>query len=57
MDVTLIFGQTGKTVQLFRGHTAPVTAIAFYDNANNLGIEKLVISGSWDKVRVTLRSS
>ncbi len=42
--------QTSKTVQLFRGHTAPTTAIAFYDKVPGSGDEGLLISGSWDKV-------
>ncbi|KAI0703594.1 WD40-repeat-containing domain protein [Cytidiella melzeri] len=41
--------ETGKTVHLFRGHTAPTTAIGFYDKVKGSGDEKLVISGSWDK--------
>ncbi|KAI0093936.1 WD40 repeat-like protein [Irpex rosettiformis] len=41
--------ETGKTSQLFKGHTAPVTAIAFCDKIKGSGDEKLLISGSWDK--------
>ncbi|KAJ3481551.1 hypothetical protein NLI96_g7574 [Meripilus lineatus] len=42
--------QTGKAVQVFRGHTAPVTALAFYDKVHGSRDEKLLITGSWDKV-------
>ncbi|KAF7796869.1 hypothetical protein EIP86_008054 [Pleurotus ostreatoroseus] len=41
--------ETGKTLRLFKGHTAPVTTIAFYDKVKGSGDEKLLISGSWDK--------
>ncbi|KAF7311609.1 Argonaute-like protein [Mycena kentingensis (nom. inval.)] len=33
--------ETGKTVQIYKGHTAPVTSLAFYEN--------LLVTGSWDK--------
>ncbi|KAF7322518.1 Argonaute-like protein [Mycena chlorophos] len=33
--------ETGKTLQLYKGHTGPVTSLAFY--------ESLLITGSWDK--------
>ena len=38
--------QTGATLQLFKGHTAPVTALEFYKNDG----KTYLISGSWDKV-------
>ncbi|KAI0340486.1 WD40 repeat-like protein [Trametopsis cervina] len=41
--------ETGKTSQLFRGHTAPLTALTFCDKIRGSGDEKLLISGSWDK--------
>ncbi|GJE86949.1 WD40 repeat-like protein [Phanerochaete sordida] len=41
--------ESGKTVQLFKGHTAPVTAIALWDKVSSSGDEKLMISASWDK--------
>ncbi|KIP09232.1 hypothetical protein PHLGIDRAFT_505241 [Phlebiopsis gigantea 11061_1 CR5-6] len=42
--------ESGKTVQLFRGHTAPVTCLAFYEKIAGSSKRKFVISGSWDKV-------
>ncbi|KAL0947369.1 hypothetical protein HGRIS_013485 [Hohenbuehelia grisea] len=39
--------ETGKTLQLYKGHTAPVTSIAFWDRPNGGG--PVLISGSWDK--------
>ncbi|KAJ3521598.1 hypothetical protein NM688_g8998 [Phlebia brevispora] len=47
--------ESGKTLQLFRGHTAPVTTIAFYNKVRGSGDEKLLISGSWDKVWTTVK--
>ncbi|KAI0818722.1 WD40 repeat-like protein [Irpex lacteus] len=41
--------ETGKTAQLFKSHTAPVTSLAFYDRVEESGVRKFVISGSWDK--------
>ena len=41
--------QTGRTLQIYRGHTAPVTCLAFYDKTPHSGDEKLLITGSWDK--------
>ncbi|KAG2115173.1 WD40-repeat-containing domain protein [Suillus discolor] len=41
--------ETGKTLQIYRGHHAPVTCLAFYDRIPNSGDEKLLITGSWDK--------
>ena len=42
--------QTGKTLQLFKGHTAPVTSLAFVDRTPGSGKEDLLITGSWDQV-------
>ena len=42
--------QTGKTLQLFRGHTAPVTSLAFVDRIPGSGKGDLLVTGSWDKV-------
>ncbi|TFK25076.1 WD40 repeat-like protein [Coprinopsis marcescibilis] len=36
--------ESGKVLQIYKGHTAPVTCIAFYNPDR-----KLLISGSWDK--------
>ncbi|BGP14778.1 hypothetical protein JCM10213_004284 [Rhodosporidiobolus nylandii] len=42
--------ESGKTKQLFKGHTGPVTCIYFYTTPSG---RELLISGSWDKsVRV-----
>ncbi|KAG1759697.1 WD40-repeat-containing domain protein [Suillus occidentalis] len=43
--------ETGKTLQIYRGHHAPVTCLAFYDRIPNSGDEKLLITGSWDKTK------
>jgi hypothetical protein len=39
--------ESGKTVALYKGHTAPCTSIAFYETPER----KVLLSGSWDKVR------
>jgi hypothetical protein len=39
--------QSGKTVQLYKGHTAPCTSLAFFDDLSH---RRVLISGSWDKV-------
>jgi len=41
--------QTGKTVQLYKGHSGPVTSLVFYDKISGSGDGKLLITGSWDK--------
>ncbi|KZT11436.1 WD40 repeat-like protein [Laetiporus sulphureus 93-53] len=41
--------ETGKTLQLFRGHSAPVTSLAFFDRATGSGVDGILITGSWDK--------
>ncbi|GAA6008542.1 hypothetical protein JCM10207_007153 [Rhodosporidiobolus poonsookiae] len=38
--------ESGKTKQLFKGHTGPVTSIVFYTTPSG---RELLISGSWDK--------
>nr|ANC28034.1 WD-repeat protein [Polyporus umbellatus] len=40
---------TGKTLQLFRGHTAPVTSLTFVDRLPGSGQADLLVTGSWDK--------
>lgn len=47
----LIIVQTGKVLQVYTGHTGPVTAIAFCDRVAGSGDQQLLISGSWDQVR------
>lgn len=45
--------ETGKTTALFKGHTGPVTSLAFY-NAAGQSKSEIVFSGSWDKsIRAT----
>lgn len=39
--------QSGKTVQLYKGHTAPCTSLAFFDDLSH---GRVLISGAWDKV-------
>ncbi|KAH9854087.1 WD40-repeat-containing domain protein [Lenzites betulinus] len=41
--------ETGKTLQLFRGHTAPVTSLTFVDREPGSGKSDLLVTGSWDK--------
>jgi len=41
--------QTEKTVQLYKGHSGPVTSLVFYDKISGSGDENLLITGSWDK--------
>ncbi|TEB35988.1 WD40 repeat-like protein [Coprinellus micaceus] len=41
--------ETGKVLQSFKGHTGPVTSIAFCDKAEGSGDQKILISGSWDQ--------
>ncbi|EIW85390.1 WD40 repeat-like protein, partial [Coniophora puteana RWD-64-598 SS2] len=38
-----------KTVQVYRGHSAPVTCVELYRAATDSGVKQLVVSGSWDK--------
>ncbi|KAI0361945.1 WD40 repeat-like protein [Trametes cingulata] len=41
--------ETGKTLQLFKGHTAPVTSLAFVDREYGSGKADLLVTGSWDQ--------
>ncbi|EPT05940.1 hypothetical protein FOMPIDRAFT_1044419 [Fomitopsis schrenkii] len=41
--------ETGKTVHLFRGHSAPLTCIAFFTGTFTPGSGDIMITGSWDK--------
>lgn len=47
----LCFEQTGKTLQLYKGHTGPVTCLAFWDvpATKETPARHLMFSGSWDK--------
>ncbi|KAI0928857.1 hypothetical protein AcW1_005975 [Taiwanofungus camphoratus] len=40
---------TGKTLQIFRGHTAPVTSLAFFTTGQGSKASDVLITGSWDK--------
>lgn len=42
--------QSGKTLQVYKGHTGPVTALAFCDKESRSGDNKILITGSWDRV-------
>ncbi|KAF8312050.1 WD40-repeat-containing domain protein [Cantharellus anzutake] len=41
--------QTGETLQIYRGHSAPVTCLAFYTVERGGKTSELLITGSWDK--------
>ncbi|KIM87594.1 hypothetical protein PILCRDRAFT_284328 [Piloderma croceum F 1598] len=41
--------ETGKTLQIYRGHTGPVTCLSFCDKVLGSGDNKILITGSWDK--------
>ena len=38
--------QTGKTLQLYKGHTGPVTSLAFLKSTKSTDV---LVTGSWDK--------
>ena len=42
--------QSGKTLQVYKGHTGPVTALAFCDKESRSGDNKILITGSRDRV-------
>ncbi|KAJ7090242.1 WD40-repeat-containing domain protein [Mycena belliarum] len=41
--------ETGNTLQIYRGHTGPVTSIAFCDKDTSTGDGSILVTGSWDK--------
>ncbi|CDO70760.1 hypothetical protein BN946_scf184798.g75 [Trametes cinnabarina] len=41
--------ETGKTLQLFKGHTAPVTFLTFVDREPGSGKGDLLVTASWDQ--------
>ncbi|KAJ7445756.1 WD40-repeat-containing domain protein [Mycena galericulata] len=41
--------ETGNTLQIYRGHTGPVTSIAFCDKVPSSSDADILITGSWDK--------
>jgi hypothetical protein len=49
--------QSTKTLQLYKGHTGPVTSIAFCDRKPGSGDRQILISGSWDNVRFSFCSA
>ena len=52
--LTGLFLQTGKTTALFKGHTGPVTSLAFYNAVVGQTKSEIMFSGSWDKsIRAT----
>ncbi|CCM02929.1 uncharacterized protein FIBRA_05044 [Fibroporia radiculosa] len=48
--------ETGRTLQLFRGHSAPLTCLAFFDKVQGSGAGDMLVTGSWDKVTNMLPS-
>jgi WD40 repeat protein len=42
--------KTGKSLSTFKGHTGPVTSLAFCDRQVGSGDQEILISGAWDKV-------
>jgi len=48
---------TGKTVQLYKGHSGPVTSLAFCDRVPGSGDRNLLITGAWDKVEFLVLDS
>ena len=42
--------KTGKSLSTFKGHTGPVTSLAFCDRQVGSGDKEILISGAWDKV-------
>ncbi|KAF8201592.1 WD40 repeat-like protein [Pholiota molesta] len=49
--------ESGKTLQIYKGHTGPVTSIAFCDRKPGTGDQEILISGSWDNVLSICRST
>ncbi|PPQ78522.1 hypothetical protein CVT25_011794 [Psilocybe cyanescens] len=47
--VRLLDLESGKTLHLFKGHTGPVTSLAFCDRTPGSGDKEILITGSWDK--------
>ena len=43
--------ETRRTVQVYKGHTGPVTSLVFCSKVSGSGDENILITGSWDKVR------
>lgn len=47
VQICICGSQTGKTIQAYKGHSGPVTSLAFY-KISKLPRE-LLFTGSWDK--------
>ncbi|KAL4065362.1 WD40-repeat-containing domain protein [Scleroderma citrinum] len=41
--------ETGNVLQIYRGHTAPVTCLAFYKDDQDTRGTRMLLTGSWDK--------
>ncbi|KAF8636617.1 hypothetical protein AX17_003427 [Amanita inopinata Kibby_2008] len=41
--------ESGKTLHAYKGHTGPVTCLAFCDKVKGSGDGKILITGSWDQ--------
>ncbi|KIJ60635.1 hypothetical protein HYDPIDRAFT_32058 [Hydnomerulius pinastri MD-312] len=41
--------ESGRVLQIYRGHTAPTTCLTFYENDRGTGSRRMLITGSWDK--------
>ena len=48
--------QTGKVLQVYKGHTGPVTCLAFFEPLPKSG-RAVLLSGAWDQVRPQIVSS
>lgn len=44
--------QTGKTLKIYKGHTGPLTALAFCGAKPGSSDGDILITGSWDKVNL-----
>ncbi|KIO29476.1 hypothetical protein M407DRAFT_6152 [Tulasnella calospora MUT 4182] len=46
---------SGKTLQVYKGHTGPVTCLTFYDKVDSDGsLKTFLITGSWDKTKAVV---
>ncbi|KAJ7197204.1 WD40-repeat-containing domain protein [Mycena pura] len=41
--------KTGNTLQIYKGHTGPVTSLVFFDSDSTSSQRNILITGSWDK--------
>ncbi|KAF9458632.1 WD40-repeat-containing domain protein [Collybia nuda] len=41
--------ESGKTLQIYKGHTGPLTSLAFCDRVPGSGDDEILITGSWDQ--------